>query len=40
LPTGYLAGKTLINNFAQSPVRGAELVLEPYQAVVLELGND
>jgi oligo-1,6-glucosidase len=40
LPAGYVAGKTLINNFTRLPVRGAELVLEPYQAVVLELGDD
>jgi oligo-1,6-glucosidase len=40
LPAGYAAGKTLINNFAGSPVRGGELVLEPYQAVVLELKEE
>jgi oligo-1,6-glucosidase len=40
LPAGYAPGKTLINNLASSPVRGAELVLEPYQAVVLELLGD
>jgi oligo-1,6-glucosidase len=40
LPGGYAVVKALINNFARSPVRGAELVLEPYQAVVLELGDD
>jgi hypothetical protein len=28
---------TAINNLHGSPLRGAELVLEPYQAVVLEL---
>jgi oligo-1,6-glucosidase len=40
LPTGYAAGKTLMNNFAESPIQGAQLVLKPYQAVVLELrGN-
>jgi oligo-1,6-glucosidase len=37
LPTGYTAGTTLINNLAESPVQGTQLVLEPYQAVVLEL---
>ena len=40
LPSGYSPGKTLSNNLASSPVRGSELVLEPYQAVVLELLND
>jgi oligo-1,6-glucosidase len=40
LPAGYSAGKILINNVAGSPVRGAQLVLEPYQAVVLELKKD
>jgi oligo-1,6-glucosidase len=40
LPAGYAAGKILMNNFATSPVRGAQLVLEPYQAVVLELKAD
>lgn len=40
LPAGYAAGKTLINNSATSPVHGAQLVLEPYQAVVLELKKD
>ena len=29
-----------MNNLATSPVRGAELVLEPYQAIVLELMDD
>jgi oligo-1,6-glucosidase len=37
VPPGYAAGKTLINNLATSPVHGASLALEPYQAVVLEL---
>jgi oligo-1,6-glucosidase len=37
VPAGYTAGKTLMNNCAGSPVRGRELVLEPYQAVVMEL---
>jgi hypothetical protein len=29
-----------MNNLATSPVRGARLLLEPYQAVVLELTRD
>ena len=37
LPDGYSAGEILIGNLAASPLRGAQLVLEPYQAVVLEL---
>jgi oligo-1,6-glucosidase len=37
VPAGYAAGKVLINNCAESPVSGAELLLQPYQAVVLEL---
>jgi oligo-1,6-glucosidase len=37
LPPGYAAGKILINNCAVSPLSGADLVLQPYQAVVLEL---
>jgi oligo-1,6-glucosidase len=37
VPAGYAAGKVLINNCAASPVSGAGLVLQPYQAVVLEL---
>jgi oligo-1,6-glucosidase len=40
LPAGSAPGKTLINNFATSPIRGQQLVLEPYQAVVLELLDD
>jgi oligo-1,6-glucosidase len=40
LPAGYAVGKTLINNFPGSPVRGADLMLEPYQAVVVELMDD
>jgi hypothetical protein len=40
LPAGYAAGKTLMNNLATSPVEGAHLVLQPYQAVVLELKAD
>jgi hypothetical protein len=34
---GYATGKVLINNCAVFPGRGVELVLQPYQAVVLEL---
>lgn len=37
LPAGYAAGKTLISNLAGSPVQGSQLMLEPYQAVVLQL---
>jgi oligo-1,6-glucosidase len=37
VPAGYAVGKVLINNWAVSPVSGAGLVLQPYQAVVLEL---
>jgi oligo-1,6-glucosidase len=37
LPPGYRAGRALINNLMRSPVRGTRLVLEPYQAVVVEL---
>jgi oligo-1,6-glucosidase len=40
VPKGYAAGKTLMNNLAISPVRARQLVLEPYQAVVLELETD
>ncbi len=40
LPAGHRAGRTLMNNFAESPVQGRQLVLEPYQAVVLELFLD
>jgi oligo-1,6-glucosidase len=40
VPAGYAAGRTLISNFAGSPVRGGELVLQPYQAAVLELRED
>jgi oligo-1,6-glucosidase len=40
LPPGYSAGKVLIGNFGRSPLRGSELVLEPYQAVVFELLGD
>jgi oligo-1,6-glucosidase len=37
VPPGYTAGKTLISNSARSVVQGGELVLGPYQALVLEL---
>jgi oligo-1,6-glucosidase len=37
VPAGYTAGPTLINNLGGSPVNGGKLVLQPYQAVVLEL---
>jgi oligo-1,6-glucosidase len=40
LPGGSSAGRILMNNLATSPVRGSEVVLAPYQAVVLELGDD
>ena len=40
LPAGYTTGKILINNLAGSPVPGGQLVLEPYQAVVLELKKE
>ena len=40
LPAGYTAGATLINNLQSSPVRGGSLVLEPYQAIVLELSRN
>jgi oligo-1,6-glucosidase len=40
VPAGYTAGKTLMNNLATSPVHGAELLLQPYQAIVLELEPD
>jgi oligo-1,6-glucosidase len=38
LPAGYTVSKTLMNNVATSPMQGSRLVLQPYQAVVLELG--
>jgi oligo-1,6-glucosidase len=37
LPAGQAAGRVLANNLATSPVKRTELVLGPYQAVVLEL---
>jgi oligo-1,6-glucosidase len=39
LPAGYRAGNILMNNLTASPVRRAELVLAPYQAVVVELNR-
>jgi oligo-1,6-glucosidase len=38
LPAGFTTGRVLMNNLAKSPVQGGQLVLGPYQAVVLELG--
>jgi oligo-1,6-glucosidase len=40
LPAGHTNGRILMNNLAGSPVRRGELVLEPYQAVVLELKKE
>jgi hypothetical protein len=40
IPAGYVPGRIFMNNLAASPVHGGQLVLEPYQAVVLELGDD
>jgi len=40
VPAGYTAGRILMNNLATSPVQGAQLVLLPYQAVVMELGRN
>jgi oligo-1,6-glucosidase len=37
VPAGYTAGKVLMSNAAGSVIRGGEVVLRPYQAVVLEL---
>ena len=37
VPAGYSAGRIVISNLAGSPLRGGQLLLEPYQAVVLEL---
>ena len=39
VPAGFTVGNILINNVAASPVRGAELLLAPYQAVVVELNK-
>jgi oligo-1,6-glucosidase len=40
LPPGYTSGKILMNNLATSPLQSRRLVLEPYQAIVLELTKD
>ncbi len=40
VPAGHAPGKVLISNVPGSPVKGADLVLQPYQAVVLELLDD
>jgi oligo-1,6-glucosidase len=40
VPTGFTAGKTLMNNLATAPGQGAQLVLQPYQAVVLEVTKE
>ena len=37
LPAGYTPGRMLMNNLETSPLQSANLVLQPYQAVVLEL---
>ena len=37
LPAGYTPGRMLMNNLETSPLQSAHLVLQPYQAVVLEL---
>jgi oligo-1,6-glucosidase len=37
IPDGFEAGAIQINNLEKSPVQGGDIVLEPYQAVVLEL---
>jgi oligo-1,6-glucosidase len=37
LPSGYAAGRVLINNLANDPLRVTSIVLHPYQAVVMEL---
>ncbi|MGH7580256.1 MAG: glycoside hydrolase family 13 protein [Gemmatimonadales bacterium] len=39
VPEGYYPKRALANNLPRSPVRGTELVLGPYQAVVLELAR-
>jgi oligo-1,6-glucosidase len=39
LPKGFEAGEIRINNLEKSPVQDGAIVLEPYQAVVLELRN-
>jgi oligo-1,6-glucosidase len=40
IPVGYAPGRVIVSNEARSPVRGAVLELQPYQAVVLELLGD
>jgi hypothetical protein len=40
LPAGHSAGRILMNNLTTSAVRGGEVLLAPYQAVVLELMDD
>ena len=40
VPAGYTTGRVLMNNVATSPVQSGQLVLQPYQAIVLELGKD
>ena len=39
LPDGYSPGRILITNLAGSPIDGRRLLLQPYQAVVLELNE-
>jgi oligo-1,6-glucosidase len=40
IPAGQAPGKVLINNLATSPVQATQVVLAPYQAVVLELNRN
>jgi oligo-1,6-glucosidase len=40
VPSGYTTGRTLISNLGESPIRGRQLLLQPYQAVVLELNPE
>jgi hypothetical protein len=40
IPAGHEAGKILMNNLATTPVLGGRVLLQPYQAVVLELERD
>ena len=40
VPAEYRAGRILMDNLAGSPVTGGKLVLQPYQAVVLELEKE
>lgn len=37
IPKGFKVGEIRINNLEKSPVQSGEIVLEPHQAVVLEL---